>query len=285
MTRETLYLACKRFVPHYFLSRAVNHWQRIGNYLKYGDYHFFMAVALEIDTGCNRRCFYCPHSTISPQPGRNQGDSMSREMFALALRRLAEIEWTGIVAYHWYNEPLLDPRLEAMVYRTKEVLPKSMPRIYTNGDYLTIELAQRLIRAGVVNFSVSDHNLHQESNWHRRIKEIVDRFPSYFTVNRIFPVNADYLLNNRGGLVDIPEGARENVTHSNCTCIEGNLTIDYLGRVYLCGNDYLRDYEMGDIRRQGLREIWDDSYYKQLRRELRKGIARVPMCKRCLGIE
>jgi len=199
---------------------------------------------------------------------------MSRGVFVKVLERLKEIDYSCIVDYSLYNEPLLDERLPEFVKLTKEALPKSIVRIYTSGDYLVPELAQTLIDAGVSVFSVTQHD-RDEKVFMRKMQPLINQFPGHIMLNCLH----DVPLCNRGGAIEV-----ENPQIiDKCPTADGNLTITYTGDVLLCCNDYFRQHVFGNIMEESIRDIRKKENFSRIRKEVRKGIVKLDICKRCFS--
>jgi MoaA/NifB/PqqE/SkfB family radical SAM enzyme len=251
------------------LQSAVREYQRWANWLKYGDRHFFLDVEIEISAHCNRRCSYCPQS-IAP----HAKEFMSQETFTATLLRLKEMNWTGPVGYAHYNEPLLDKRLPEFVRQTKAILPKSMPRLFTNGDCLTPALAKELIDAGIVNFCITRHD-HGFEKWNAKVLPIAQMFPGYFTLAELHSIP----VSNRGGLVVDPALTIQKM--DKCEDPEASLHISTKGDCMLCGCDYNHEHTYGNIHQKGILEIWRGKEFKRVRDEVLRGKPRLNICKGC----
>lgn len=267
--RDAIYRAVKRVVPGAALAKAVIVYQRLGNYFKYDDYYFPTGIGIEISTYCNRKCSYCPVS-IHGAPKK----FMPLDVYDKIIDRLVEIDWAGIVDFAMFNEPLADTRLVELVRRAKVKLPRAMFRVISNGDYLTYDLAKALIDAGVTNFSITQHNL-QRGEWNERVEKIASYWPSYFTLNVIH----DRPLNNRGGILKLPQKNREQ--KMNCLVPSGDLQIRMDGQVALCCTDFYHEMEMGNVLKTPILEVWRGAEFSAIRRELRHGITRLPQCQAC----
>jgi MoaA/NifB/PqqE/SkfB family radical SAM enzyme len=245
----------------------VRGYQRAHNLFKYGDPFFFRDVNIETSTHCNRRCYYCPQS-LDPHKPQFIGD----EIFDIILSRLADINWTGPIGYAHFNEPLLNPRLVALVRRTKAALPKSKPRIYTNGDNLTPKLRDDLIAAGVVNFAVTRHDLY-ERNWNENLLPLVNGLEKYFTLEVIHGRQ----LSNRGGLISSSKIKVQPM--KRCTTPEAAMHISIKGDVLLCCADYYSKYKFGNLTKYSIKTCWRNSRW--YRKALREGKPILNICKGC----
>lgn len=267
--KDVLFPIARRFVPRKWFFPLSHIYLSAQNVLKYGDPHHFYCVGIEISTYCNRKCYYCPNAIY-----QTPEEYMSEEVFSKALERLKEIRYSGIVDYSFYNEPLMDKRLPELVKMTKDALPKAIIRIYTNGDFLTPEYAKQLIDAGVITFSITQHDKN-ETLFARHMEPILAKYSQHIVLNCLH----DGAAGNRGGAIDF-----ENVvTPDKCLPADHNLTITYTGDVLLCCNDYFRKYVFGNIMEESIPVIRNKEAFKKIRKEVRKGIARLEICRKCLG--
>jgi hypothetical protein len=70
-------------------------------------------------------------------------------LFAGLLAELGGLGFSGWLAFHNYNEPLINPRLGEELAAVASVLPGARPAIFTNGDVLTASRLDGLTGAGV----------------------------------------------------------------------------------------------------------------------------------------
>lgn len=267
--KQAIYFLARKIVPKEKLQAAVRVYQRLEHWIKYGDARFPRAINLEISEQCNRRCNYCPQS-VAPAPKA----FMDWGVFNQCMERMAEINWSGPVGYTHFGEPLLDKRLLDMVKLTKRWLPKSMPKIYTNGDVLTVALAAQLIEAGVVNFVVTRHDNDFE-RWNKKVVPIAERFPDHFTLGDLHGKE----ISNRAGLVTDPGVKIAKLT--SCDVPEGGMHIDRHGNVMLCCCDYNHETAYGNVFDMGLLEIWNGADYRAERESVLAGKPRLNICKGC----
>jgi cyclic pyranopterin phosphate synthase len=270
--RKALIYGSKRLLPNRLRMRLILWYQAALNWWKYGERHFPHAVAIEISTFCNRTCSYCPNST-NPTPK----NFMSMDVFEKCLDRLAEIDWSGPLDYNRYNEPTADKRLPDLVRRTVERLPKALPRIITNGDYLTPDYVQELIDAGVVNFSVTRHPPFSEK-WDRKMWHLMELFPNHITYNGV--IEGWSRLSNRGGAVELP--TYNPISQCDAPSIAFQITMN--GDVKLCCADYHKKHIYGNVCRSDLLTIWNNPEFRRVRDEVRSGVARLKICKECFGV-
>jgi len=272
MSRADIFIALKPYLPKWVRNRARVAYQQLSNWWHYGDRFFFLSVTMEVSVYCNRTCSYCPN-THHETPR----EFMSEEIFAMALNRLRELNWHGIVDFIFYNEPLLDPSLPEKVRRIKKAAPACLPRITSNGDALTEKLASELIEAGVVSFYITRH-VPVKPGWDERMEELCDLWPNYITVTDIMEVQRKVGLWNRAGLVKVEKEFKVKT----CRAPEGAITIDRNGDVLLCCCDYFHQNKFGNIKEQSLLDIWNGSRFRDVRAALRQGVALLDICKNCI---
>lgn len=233
--------------------------------LQYRDPWFFQQVFLEIQTRCNRSCWYCPEKFKS-----GESMEMSVGMVLLCLQRLEEINWRGPVAYHIYNEPCKDQRLPMIVRETKKYLPHSKPILFTNGDYLTPQLTDELIQAGLVRCTITRHPPFN-NNWDKKIDAIVARHPRVF---RKHEITEEHII-NVGGFIPEASDQMFKICHAPTLA----MPIRYNGDVGPCCCDYNRTVVLGNVKSQSLKEIWQT--YRQQRAALRTGEKPWGICDNC----
>jgi len=247
----------------------------IQNYIKYRDRFFFSGIAIDISTGCNRKCWYCPQA-YKP----DDYHEMSFETFDIILKRLQDINWTGIVGYCLFGEPLMDSRIVEFVRRTRHALPDCIPFIQTNGDFLTEKLCDELILNGLDIFSVMRHSP-SNSEWENRLTQLNKKYP---TIVRLDQLDKNRLQNRAGFLTKIISPRTDK--RWRCHYILVNFPIRYNGDVGFCTDDYHRKVKIGNILEQDILTIWRNPHWANLRKQLRAGHREVlDICKTCTGCQ
>ena len=111
-------------------------------------------VEVETHSYCNRRCGYCPN-VVGDRLGPNI--RMADALFARILHDLADVQFRGALVLSHYNEPLSDRFILTRIAQARAALPKAQILIYTNGDYLDVELVDALAEAGLSYMHISIH--------------------------------------------------------------------------------------------------------------------------------
>ena len=246
-------------------------YSRIIGLLKYGDWTFPRGVAIETIETCNRRCIHCPISKIPARHGM-----MSEELFDKIINDLVEVNFTGIIDYSFFCEPLLDKRLVLLVRKAKGKLPKALHRIYTNGDLLTVKLYKEFMDTGLDYFVVTDHDNNPEKALY---------FSQFKNVR--FQHAKNLRMNNRAETVYIIKPHEKSRFERFLIkiflggCSQATVPIvGYDGNVYLCCMDALKTTNLGNAAKESIKEIFDRS--KSLRAEISLGKYNThKLCSKC----
>lgn len=262
-------ISLARFVPQRYAVKALRVWMRTSNLIRYGDSHFPQTVFIEINRHCNRSCVYCPNVSVPSVEG-----FMSSSDFLRILDRLKEIKWRGPVAYHMLSEPMLHPNLCNFIQYT--LAARMIPILFTNGDFLTMEKADFLVKAGLRRCTVSKHKPFTVE-YEQRIESIRARWPHIFRPYK--PSDTPNLIFKSGSYTKMKSRKR-----SFCRTSELNMTIRYNGDYGLCHSDPKNLHNFGNAFEIGIMEAWRSPVWKQVRERLLSGHRDFEICKACDGI-
>lgn len=262
----------------------------------------FEAVYLELRTRCNGSCGFC---AASARNDTRPDQVMAFELFTQIIDQLKEIGFTGKVAFHVNNDPLIVPEVERYAAYVHDNLPAAWLQILTNGRALKNGIGERLIAAGINELSVNWYDSGADAPLPAHLVEFRDKvLPSLFPNGNyapglgpfpdrdlfrfnLFRRNVDDRLTNRGGTA--PNKARLAGRSSLGFCVypftQLNITAD--GRVSKCCADVPFDEVMGDLRHERLVDIWYGAKFEALRRNLRanrRGVSAQCSCCDFLGI-
>lgn len=240
--------------------------QVVKNLLHYRDPTFPTVFGIELAEWCNRRCAYCPNALKG-----STKKVMSDEVLQVCISRLKEIQWTGIVTINGYSEPLANPRLPEQIKQIKEIGCKVA--VYSNGDYLTEELAAVLCASGCDHIVVTEHAPYNKK-WQSRVDRVLRRFPDQIQSRRLHAAQ----LMNPGGLLPIQGKPRKR-----CMVPTLGMTIQTDGTPRFCCCDFFSEEKMPSLATHSILEIWKALPQRAIRWELMFGYARLSMCKACLA--
>jgi MoaA/NifB/PqqE/SkfB family radical SAM enzyme len=182
------------------------------------------------------------------------------------LATLHKHDFSGSVAFHTYNEPLIDPRLFMLISMVKEKCPKANIFISSNGYYLDQNLLNELTAAGVSEYHISAYSPHD----FKRLSALSTRVPYLVELMK---------LDNRLSLYDAPE--RHNCEAKPCYAPLNEIIVTREGTISLCCLDWRRDHSFGDLHRQSFEQIMLSGELQKVFLRLRKGERYLNLCKRC----
>ena len=230
------------------------------------------AIAIEINSFCNRKCRYCPNFDHTRERA-----FLKDELFYKIIEELKQIRFKGRLTFNLYNEPLLDKRLLAFVRYIRKELPSVFIYLNTNGDLLDLALWRKLRKAGLDYTNVSQYDGKINSNIQRILNEI--SFDERKHLN-VFILGLDYLC-NRGGLVKKGDEAALPLK-KRCFRPFSQLCVNYEGKVVLCCNDFLGLVVIGDLHKKSISAIWGSKIFRHYRRKLLFGDrAHLKLCNKC----
>jgi hypothetical protein len=245
-------------------------------------------VEVETSRRCNRTCEWCPNGESA---ARRQQELMAWPLFTRIIGELGELDFSGFLAFHNYNEPLLSRRILAEVRYVRSAVVHAKPAIYTNGDVLTADLFNRLLEAGVSYLRVTRYprdavtppTFETIRTWLQR-RGLADARDWQFlevrqglaavseTTGIKVEIVAPRILdnyNNRGGSVTtLPLLARRRT--EPCFMTATSAVIDYRGHMKMCccvypeadGHD---QYIVGDLSIETFTSLWNSPRMKDWR--------------------
>lgn len=210
------------------------------------------------------------------QRAAGERKKMDTKLFYKIIDELAALRWLGQIQPSYYNEPLLDERLPELLAYAKSKLPLCLFRVITNGDLLTVDMYKKLVKDGVNEFVVSQHQK-EETKTISTLKEYRENHGAD-GVNVIYKTLGS--ITSRGGLVEVKGNWS---LQEKCTYPLWNVIVDYSGELVFCCEDYLSTVKLGNVNSGTLMQIWNSAYYRKLRKEIDQGIFNVEICNKCVG--
>lgn len=247
-------------------------YSKIHNFIKYGDPYFINSVNIETTTFCNRKCDYCPNKDYETPK-----DLMDEKIFKRIISELKRIKYEGVIAYHFFNEPLFDKRIYDFVKYTKNEVPNAIQLLVTNGDYLDLEKAELLQKNGIDKFLITVHDKDPQKNLER-----LNPVKSILKEKAVIQSSYDLVMNNRGGTVDV---SKYEKIENNKRCLQTQVIVFTKdGDAVICCNNFGREPLVGNIMEKSITEIWNGKEYKNIRKSLIKNKPILKVCKDCLRI-
>jgi hypothetical protein len=107
--------------------------------------HWVAKIGVETNGRCNRTCWFCPNRFLD----RRADLPMSPEHWEVILRGLHDTDYSRLLVWSRYSEPLADRAILERVAEARAAAPQCRVVIYSNGDYLDAEYVRELAPAGV----------------------------------------------------------------------------------------------------------------------------------------
>ena len=101
------------------------------------------------DSGtCNRTCSFCPRSDPNYE---DKKEFISEKLHHKIFTELSSLNYSGLIIYSGFNEPLLNKNIYENIKIARKFLPLSRIEIVTNGDVLN----KKRLKKVVLNFIFS----------------------------------------------------------------------------------------------------------------------------------
>ena len=249
-----------------------------------GGIPLFSVVEISESGVCNRKCSFCPRSS----PDYPEAKEFVSDGFIDRLsHQLAELNYSGLVLFSGFVEPLLDKKIHQHIRKIRQAVPRAVIELVTNGDPLTVKLLNKLADAGLSHLLVSLYDgPHQVSE----IEELVSktRFEFSRVVLRRRWVAEDgtvpISLSNRGGAMEAaitPLPSLLRALEEPCFYPAHQIFLDYNGDVLVCPHDWNKTAVVGNFNQQTLLEIWNGRKMNALRQKLINGDRGFAPCSGC----
>lgn len=209
-------------------------------------------IEVEAFSYCNRKCWFCPNSSIDRKSFNKHLDIVTYENL---LSSLDSINFEGQISFSRYNEPFADESIFKYISLARKKLPKVRLHTNTNGDYLDIDVLNRAIDSGL-NSIVAQLYLPKNKNSLEDVMRYKDRFDQRFdhkVESVLVKESSDWLewdytvdgirlslrwrdfSTNGVNRADIPVGQQRERT-SPCLLPVRSIYVDYNGSVMPCCN-------------------------------------------------
>lgn len=222
----------------------------------------FRLVSIETRTGCNASCAFCGvNRSADPRPVRELGWPTIRRVS----EQLGAAGYAGRIALFGNNEPLLDPRIVAIVAHFREAVPGADLRLLTNGTLLSVDLAQQLFAAGLTTLTVNNYT--DGTRLIGPVRSLLRSAATFADVDlRISVRKRDEVLTTRAGTAPNAVGADD--VAGFCALPFSDLHVDARGAVNVCCFDAHGTTRLGDAGRESLATIWGSARFRRYRRVL-----------------
>jgi MoaA/NifB/PqqE/SkfB family radical SAM enzyme len=241
----------------------------------------FEAVFFEVVNKCNSHCSFC---SASVQNDTRERKEMSFELYDKLIEQLVQMRYTGRVAFHVANDPLVFAGLEHFVAHARAKLPQCWIQIMTNGIGLTPKRGEALIESGIdelyINFYRTSRQQKLYPNVAKFIAEVLERrFPrkkgAVYTSSdgksrlqfTLSPRLVEEVLWSRAGTS--PNKRCDNARAQGfCLYPWTQLNISTDGLVSKCCADICFADPMGDLAKSAIADVWNGEAFTHIRKQL-----------------
>lgn len=262
-------------------------------------------IEIETFSYCNRKCWFCPNSTIDRI---STNHILDEDTYLNVIDQLAEIRFSGVVTYSRYNEPLAERELiTKRIKQARSRLPHAKLKTNSNGDFATSDFILELRDCGLDELYLQQYLSNSEMYNHEKMRVRMNAKAqtlgfSYSVISDVENQRIEYNLNVPGITVHIraknmsvegnsrtdkvAEFNSEYVRTKACKQPFNNMYIDYNGDVMVCCNvrSDVPDHKngiMGNIKESKLWEIFQSPKYEPWREHLKEDGPKSGVCKGC----
>ncbi len=245
-------------------------------YIYWTQYHRFNSskdlfkwINIEPISACNGTCWFCPSQTL-----KRPVVKMSRQLFTKIIDELASLNYSGVINLHFRCDPIIHKDFPFFVSYVSKSCPKASIFFSTNGIALTEDLYHEFMKnpnVGIVvnDYSCGGYELKRMKHWKLAESE---RKRTRFN-HKIEPSS---IYNSCGFL----ETKFVLPLKQFCMLPFQVLPIGADGKGILCCNDWHDTSDIGNVKTDTLREIWQSKVMETQRDLLRKGV-REEICSKC----
>ncbi len=233
---------------------------------------------------CNRKCSFCPRSDPNY---KEVNDFISKELHHKIFYELSQLNYSGMVIYSGYVEPLLDKKIYSSISEARKFLPNAQIEIITNGDVLNLERLKMLFDSGLSTLLISVYDgPKEEEQFYKLCKKANLRDDQYVIRNRYMSSDKNFGLNisNRSGTLKnasyvIPP--LKKALSSVCNYPAYTFFIDYNGDVQMCSHDWAKKFIAGNVKNEKIIDIWLNKNFKKARENLLNAKRGFSPCNKC----
>ncbi len=232
-------------------------------------------VDIETSTACNRKCSYCPNSKHNNALIKNNS-FMNEEVFTKIVSDLWKVWYKWEICLQRYNEPLLDKRIPKLISIASKNVPEATIVIYSNGDYLTLELYKELVDCWVNKLTVTQH-WSKPSKWLKEVINYKENNPDGI-IFKFKKMDQKWKFYNRWGEIDLSPDQTKNFFCKATNCITINSNWDFI----LCCNDYHSNNVFWNVSEENLLDIYLWKEFQNIRMEAITGYFSREICNICM---
>lgn len=255
-------------------------------FLEHNDSKYPLPTEIEISESgtCNRKCSFCPRSAPNFEDVK---EFISEDLISKVGRELSDVDYSGVIRFSGFVEPMLDVNIYNHIGSLKKTLPNCRIEMVTNGDPLNEHRLSKLFDNGLDKILISAYDGEQD----------VEKFNGYVAACRLNPdqyiirdrslpeeKNFGITLNNRAGLMAEAEykiAPLESPLDNPCFIPSYTLFFDYLGDVLMCPHDWGKKIILGNLFKENIIDVWFKDKSMRIRKKLVHGDRKFSPCNVC----
>ncbi len=273
--------------PPVFLDPSIARKRKlVSKLLQLTDQHIVLPGVIEISGSgvCNRKCSFCPRSAPD---FKDVHEFIDIHLLEKLFTQLADLEYSGLIIYSGFVEPMLDKGIFKKIALTHKLLPDSRIQLITNGDPLNTSRIRKLFTSGLTTLLISVYDGPEDE---KRLKKMCQdatlSSEQYIIRNRYLPPEMDFgiTMSNRGGTMDNTEYVRLSLSQPlNKTCFYPGYMffMDYQGDVLICSHDWGKKSIIGNMVDNDFLEIWLSEEMLKIREDLGQARRKLSPCDVC----
>ncbi len=252
-------------------------------------------IDISLNGACSRRCNFCPRFDEQRYP--NDLSSLDILVYENLINDLSKNSFKGCVTFSGFCEPLLTRNINDYIGIARKNLKRNRIEIISNTDCLPKNDTQlklfldKLFESGLtcIIFSLYDgidqYNILKEKFYtNLNYSDIQIQLRKRYLSDK---ENFGFTLSNRASAVDIKalgaqyKGPKELPIKAPCYYPFLKVLIDYNGDVLICSHDWHKDKIVGNIKKNGIYEIWTNDSFMEIRRMLSNSERNCFPCSKC----
>ena len=233
---------------------------------------------------CNRKCSFCPRSAPDYD---HRNEFISDELHKKLCDELKEFNYSGLIIYSGFVEPMLDKNIYNLVNYAKKTLPNSRVEMISNGDVLNDKRLKKLYDSGLDRLQISLYDgEEQHLEFIKLGKKLNLKNNQYVLRARYLPQEQDFgiTLSNRGGMLENAEYkimARDQKLEKACFYPSYKFFLDYNGDVLMCSHDWGKKNILGNLKKEKFIDIWLSKKSQFARNKLNNADRSISPCNVC----
>jgi len=247
----------------------------------------FSLVEISDSGTCNRSCSFCPRSNKNWIEEFDKKEFIEPKLHESILSQLKDLNYSGIVIYSGFNEPLLNKNIYNNIAQTKNYLPKAKIELITNGDVLNEKRLIKLFESGLSTLLISVYDGPDDMvKFENMCKNANLDKDQYVIRKRYLPPEQNFgiTMSNRSGLMEKAEHsipALKETLKTPCYYPSYTLFIDYNGDVLMCSHDWGKKNILGNLKKDKIMDVWVSDNAMKSRKNLANGDREFSPCNVC----